>query len=114
MRLSGQDRLYLGWSQPQKELERELSWVRECCSNIGLTWRTNSKAKVTVKFSEQEVHRVRNNGEKCKEHRLFPPSCIPGAVNMCPVSHSLNNTLHLRDSDFASWSKHRKLSSQKF
>lgn len=29
LRLSGQDRLCLGWSQPQKELERELPWIRE-------------------------------------------------------------------------------------
>lgn len=29
LRLSGQDELCFGWSQPQKELEGKLSWERE-------------------------------------------------------------------------------------
>lgn len=53
---------------------------------------TNSKAKVTVKFSEQEVHRVRKNGKKCKEHRLLPTIMTSPGLSGCAPCHALSIT----------------------
>lgn len=71
LRSSGQDRLRLGWSQPQKELEGELSRERKQLWQHEPDLFENQKAKVAVEFGEQEVPRVRNSGRQHKE-RFFP------------------------------------------